>query len=83
MHQFLFSLFEDQESEQDSIGVVGFDELYSDMESSCCLAVLLQDQSFQVLFEVVLVLTDLTGVSSWMRPSIGWRTVVGDSWRLI
>ena len=46
MHQFLFSLFEDEESEQDSIGIVGFDELYSDVEASCCLAVLLQDQSF-------------------------------------
>jgi hypothetical protein len=33
--QFLFSLFQDEEGEQDSVGIVGFDELYCDVESPC------------------------------------------------
>ena len=83
MHQFLFSFFEDEKGEKNCVGVVGFDELDSDVEAPCGLSVLLHHLSLQVGLKVILVLTHLCRISPRVRSSVVGRAVRCDGGRLV
>ena len=83
VHQFLFGFLEYEESEQYCVGVVGFDELDSDVEAPRGLSVLFQNQSLQVGLKVILVLAHLRGISPGVRPSVAGRAVGCDSGGLV